>query len=67
MFCKESLGEFKFRAFLKRVGPRFPSLESIDYFGTSEHYMSGQKKIGRCNFSLYATGSCDEHAVYFRR
>ena len=43
MFCKESLGKSKFRAFLKRVGPLILSLESIDYFGTSEHF-SGRKK-----------------------
>ena len=38
MFCKESLGKIKFRAFLKRVGPEILSLESVDYFGTSEDY-----------------------------
>ena len=38
MFCKESLGKIKFRAFPKRVGPRILSLESVDYFGTSELY-----------------------------
>ena len=44
MFCKESLGKIKFRAFPKRVGPRILSLESVDYFGTSEHYRVVQKK-----------------------
>ena len=43
MFCEESLGKIKFRAFPKQVGPRILSLESVDYFGTSEHY-SGKKK-----------------------
>ena len=38
MFCEESLGKIKFRAFPKRVGPRILSLESVDYFGTSEHF-----------------------------
>ena len=32
------LGKTKFRAFPKRAGPRILSLESVDYFGTSEHY-----------------------------
>ena len=32
------LGKIKFRAFLKRVRPRILSRESVDYFGTSEHY-----------------------------
>ena len=36
--AKESLEKIKFRAFPKRVGPRILSRESVDYFGTSEHY-----------------------------
>ena len=43
MFWKESLGKIKFRAFPEHVSPRNVSLESIDYFGTSEHF-SGRKK-----------------------
>ena len=43
MFCKESLGKIKFRAFPEQVSPQIVSLESIDYFGTSEHF-SGRKK-----------------------
>ena len=38
MFCEESLRKIKFRGFPKRVGPRILSLESVDYFGASEHY-----------------------------
>ena len=43
MFCEESLGKVKFRAFPKRVGPRILSLESVDY---CEHYwlLSGRGK-----------------------
>ena len=44
MFCEESLGKIKFRAFPKRVGPRILSLESVDYFGASEHYWVVGKK-----------------------
>ena len=44
MFCQESLGKIKFRAFPKRVGPRILSLESVDYSGTSEHSVTGRKK-----------------------
>ena len=44
MFCEESLGKVKFRAFPKRVGPRILSLESVDYFGASEHYWVVEKK-----------------------
>ena len=43
MFCQESLGEIIFRAFPRRVGPRILSLESVDYFGTSEHYRVVEK------------------------
>ena len=78
MFCEESLGKIKFRAFPKRVGPRILWLESVDYFGTSKHYTEWSEKkirilisktamIGCCKLSLYANGFCDEHAVYFRR
>ena len=76
MFCEESLGKIKFRAFPKCVGPLIPSLESVDYFGTSEHYCVVKKQIRiliskivmfRCGkLSLYANESCDEHAIYFR-
>ena len=38
MFCEEILGKIKFRAFPKRAVARILSLESDDYFGTSEHY-----------------------------
>ena len=71
------LGKIKFRAFPKRVGPRILSLESVDDFGASEHYLSGRKKnriliskiemVRCCKLSLYANECCDEHAIYFRR
>ena len=76
MFCEESFGKIKSRVFPKRVGVRILSFESVDYFGTSEHCrVDGKKKIlinktamvGCCKLSLYTNGSCDEHAVYFRR
>ena len=35
---KKRLEKIKFRTFTKRVGPRILSLESVDFFGTSEHY-----------------------------
>ena len=47
MFCEESLGKIKFRAFSKRVGPRILPLESVDYFRTSEHYWVVEKKKRR--------------------
>ena len=38
MFCEESLGKIKFRAFPKRVGPRILPLKSVGLFGASEQY-----------------------------
>ena len=38
MFSEESLEKIKFKAIPKSAGPRILSLESVDYFGTSEHY-----------------------------
>ena len=38
MFYEESLGKIILRAFWKHVGPRILSIESVDYFGASEHY-----------------------------
>ena len=57
MFCEESLGETKFTAFLKHVGPQILSLKSVAYFGTSEHYWV-VKKI-RILISKY----CDGHVL----
>ena len=67
MFCQESLGKIKFRAFPKRVGPRILSLESVDYFGTSAHcrvvekirnLISKTAMVGCCNF-IVCKRSCD--------
>ena len=41
---EKTLGTMLFRAFPKRVGPRILSPESVDYFGTSEHYSVVDKK-----------------------
>ena len=75
MFCEKSLGKIKFKAFPKRVGPRILSLESVDFFGTIEHYWVVWKKIrilistiallGCCKLSLYANESFDEGTIYF--
>ena len=82
-FCEESFGKIKFRAFPKRVGPRILSVESVitlEQVNTTEWLTKKKKKrkekknliskaalVGCCKLSLYANGSCDEHAVYFRR
>ena len=56
MFCDESLGKIKFRAFPKRVCPRILSLESVDYFGASEHYRVVEKIRISIKLSLCANG-----------
>ena len=65
MFCKESLGKIKFRAFPKCVGPQILSLETVYYFGTGENYwvvkkirilISKTTMAGFCKLSLYANG-----------
>ena len=38
------LAKKAFRAFPKRVGPRILLLETVDYFGTSEHDLVVEKK-----------------------
>ena len=55
MFCEESLGKIKFRAFPKHVGPRILSLESVDFFEASEHYWAVEKNK---NFN-YQNENCD--------
>ena len=78
MFCEEYLGKIKFRAFPEQVGERILSLESVDYFHLEQVNTTVVEKIIRilfsktamvrcCKLSFYANGSCDEHAVYFRR
>ena len=75
MFCVERLGKIKFKAFPKHVDLQILSLESVDYFGTSELYWAVEKKV-RIFFSktamvscyklpFCANASCDKHAVYF--
>ena len=44
MFCEESSGKIKFRAFAKGAGPRILSLQSVDYFVVSELYWLVGKK-----------------------
>ena len=39
----------RFRAFAGRVGPRILSLESVDYFETSEHFSGRKKKTTKKN------------------
>ena len=62
MFCEESsTGKVKFRAFPKRVGLRILLLQSIDYFGTSEHYWVVEKKIRILISKTWMVGCC----IYF--
>ena len=77
MFCEERLGNIKFRAFPEQVGPRILLLESVDYFGISEHYSGRKKKkeesilisktamVGCYKLSLYASRSCKSMRFIF--
>ena len=66
MFCQESLGKIKLRAFPKRVGPRILSLENVDYLeqvNTSNWWknkiwilINKTAMVGCCNLSLYTNG-----------
>ena len=69
----------RFRAFPDRVGPRLLSLESVDYFGTSEQF-SGRKKrrifisktlivrlTGLVKFHCIQMSLADELAFFRRR
>ena len=46
--------EIPYRAFPERVGPRILSLESVDYFGTTDHF-SGRNKnnLNEQNVKVY--------------
>ena len=50
MFCEETLGKIKCRAFPERVGPQI----SVDYFRKSKHF-SGRKKKKRRIFKISKT------------
>ena len=47
--------EIPYRAFPERVGPRVLSLESVDYFGTTDHFIGRKKKnnLYEQNFKVY--------------
>ena len=48
--------EIPYRAFPERVGPRILSLESVDYFGTTDHFSGRKKKknnLNEQNFKVY--------------
>ena len=54
--------EIAYRAFPERVGPRILSLESVDYFRTSD-YLSGRKKknnLNEQNFEVYWKTSIED-------
>ena len=76
MFCEESLGKIKFRAF-RNVSVhefyRLKALITLEQVNTTEWskkiriLISKIAMVGCCKLSLYANESCDEHAIYFRR
>ena len=52
-----------YRAFPERVGPRILSLESVDYFGTNEHF--SENLDGEANFGTreYLSGRKKEECL----
>ena len=76
--CEESLGKIKFRTLLNldvsvHEFYRLKALITLEQVNTTEWskkmriLISKTAMVGCCKLSLYANGSCDEHAVYFRR
>ena len=62
--------------FPKRVGPRILCLKvliTLEQVNTTEWskkmriLINETAMVGCCKLSFYAIGSCDEHAIYFRR
>ena len=48
--------EIPYRAFPQRVGPRILLLESVDYFGTTDHFSVRKKEknnLNEQNFKVY--------------
>ena len=80
MFCEESLGKIKFRAFRNMSVHKFYRLReliTLEQVNATEWLKKRKKKnlfwqnwdamVKCCKLSLYANESCHEHAVYFRR
>ena len=74
MFCEKNLGKIIFRA-LDSVHEfyRLKALITLEQVNTTEWskkiiiLISKTAMVGCCKLSLHTNGSCDEHAVYFRR
>ena len=81
MFSEESLGKINFKLFRNvSVHEFYPlkaliALEQVNTTDTTEWskkkiiriLISKTEMVGCCKLLLYANGSCNEHAVYFRR
>ena len=75
MFCEESLGKIKFRTFPKRVVHEFYRLKvliTLEQVNTTDWSKKTRILISKiamvgCGELLYASESCDEHVIYFRR
>ena len=67
MFCEESLGKIMpSGAFPERVGSRTLSFESVDYFGTSEHFKKKTKRRifdGEANWSGVVNFHCTQMSL----
>ena len=57
--------EIPYRAFPERVGPRILSFESVDYFGTNDHFSGRKKKknLNEQNFKVYWKFRIEESGI----
>ena len=80
MFCKESSGKIKeslnlelFRNVSVHEFYRLKALITLEQVNTIEWskkiriLISKIAVVGCCKLSLFENGSCDDHAIYFRR
>ena len=74
MFCEESVGKIKFKVFTSvHEFYRLKALITLEQVNTIEWSKKIRILIGKiavvgcCKLSLFENGSCDDHAIYFRR
>ena len=62
--------EIPYRAFPKRVGPRILSLESVDYFGTNDHFSVRKKRefnnLNEQNLKVYWKIRIEDGGIKYR-
>ena len=74
MFCEEGVGKIKFNDFTSvHEFYRLKALITLEQVHTTEWskkiriLISKIAMVGCCKLSLFENGSCDDHAICFRR